>query len=68
MIGLVEPGDLIEIDIPARTIRLQVNEEVLAIRKKEHVPPTPKARSGYLARYAAMVTSADTGAVLRVPS
>lgn len=65
-IGLVEPGDLIEIDIPARTIRLQVDEDVLAIRKEAHIPPAPKARSGYLARYAAMVTSADTGAVLRV--
>ncbi|MES2437767.1 MAG: dihydroxy-acid dehydratase [Verrucomicrobiota bacterium] len=66
-IALVEPGDIIEIDIPARRIHLRVEDRVLARRKKEHVPPAPKARSGYLARYAAMVTSADTGAVLRVP-
>jgi dihydroxy-acid dehydratase len=67
-IGLVEPGDLIEIDIPARTIHLQVSEDLLAARKKAHLLPKPKARSGYLARYAAMVTSADTGAVLRLPA
>ncbi|RYD22998.1 MAG: dihydroxy-acid dehydratase [Verrucomicrobiaceae bacterium] len=66
-ISLVEPGDIIEIDIPARSIHLKVDEETLAERKRAHVPPPAKARTGYLARYAAMVTSADTGAVLRVP-
>jgi dihydroxy-acid dehydratase len=66
-ISLVEPGDIIEIDIPARSIHLKVDEHTLAERKHVHVPPPAKARTGYLARYAAMVTSADTGAVLRVP-
>jgi dihydroxy-acid dehydratase len=66
-IGLVEPGDLIKIDIPARTIHLEVDEAILELRKRRYVAPTPKARSGYLARYAAMVTSADTGAILKVP-
>lgn len=67
-IALVEPGDMIEIDIPARSIHLAVEDEVLATRRLAYVSPVPKARSGYLARYAAMVTSADTGAVLRVPT
>ena len=65
-IALVEPGDLIEIDIPARTIQLKVPDDVIAERKKRWMAPTSKARTGYLARYASMVSSADSGAILRV--
>jgi dihydroxy-acid dehydratase len=66
-IALVKNGDLIEIDIPARSIRLLVDEEELQRRKAAWQRPQPKVRGGWLARYAAMVTSADTGAVLKVP-
>ncbi len=63
-IGLVEEGDLISIDIPAHTIRLEVSDEVLAQRRANWVCPEPKIKTGYLARYAKMVSSADKGAVL----
>ena len=63
-IGLVEEGDLIAIDIPAHTIALKVSDEELARRKAAWVCPEPKIKTGYLARYARMVSSADRGAVL----
>ncbi|WP_038162390.1 dihydroxy-acid dehydratase [Verrucomicrobium sp. BvORR106] len=64
-IALVEPGDLIEIDIPARSMNLLVDEATLAERRANWQPPQPKvAARGYLARYAKLVNSADTGAVL----
>lgn len=66
-LALVKEGDRIRIDIPAREIELLVDEAELAQRRREWTAPAPKIRSGYLARYAAMVTSADTGAVLAVP-
>lgn len=66
-IALVQPGDLIEIDIPARKLNLLISDEALAERHCQWSPPPPKARTGWLARYAAMVSSADTGAVLMVP-
>ena len=66
LIGLVEPGDIIEIDIPNRSIRLDVPDEVIAERRKHWKPREPKIRTGYLAKYAALATSADTGGVLRV--
>ena len=66
LIGLVEPGDIIEIDIPNRSIRLDVPDEVIAERRKNWKPREPKIRTGYLAKYAALATSADTGGVLRV--
>jgi dihydroxy-acid dehydratase len=66
-IALVEQGDRIEIDIPSRSITLLVDGETLADRLTRWTPPPPKARSGYLARYAAMVGSASTGAILQVP-
>lgn len=66
-LAFVEPGDLIEIDIPARRLSLLVEDAELARRKAAWQRPAPKARGGYLARYAAMVTSADTGAVLALP-
>lgn len=66
-IAFIEAGDLIEINIPARSIHLLISEELMEARKQQWTAPAPKARSGYLARYAAMVSSADTGAILKVP-
>ena len=63
-IGLVEEGDLIAIDIPAHTIALKVPDEELARRKAAWTCPEPKIKTGYLARYARLVSSADRGAVL----
>ena len=63
-IALVQEGDIISIDIPARTITLQVSNEELAARKAAWVCPEPRIKTGYLARYAKLVTSADRGAIL----
>ena len=63
-IGLVEEGDMISIDIPNCSIQLEVSDEELAKRKAAWVCPEPKVKTGYLARYAKMVTSADKGAIL----
>ena len=66
-IALVEEGDIIKINIPALSIELDVPEDVLAKRKEEWQPRQPKITTGYLARYAAMVTSGNRGAVLEIP-
>ncbi len=66
LIGLVEPGDIIEIDIPNRSIRLDVPDEVIAERRKHWKPREPKIRTGYLAKYAALATSADSGGILKI--
>nr|WP_326127691.1 dihydroxy-acid dehydratase [uncultured Oscillibacter sp.] len=63
-IGLVEEGDMIAIDIPAHTITLKVSGQELERRKAAWVCPEPKIKTGYLARYARLVSSADRGAVL----
>ena len=63
-IGLVQEGDMIEIDIPTRSIQLCVSEEELAERHKTWVCPPPRIQSGYLKRYARSVSSADRGAIL----
>ena len=63
-IGLVEEGDLISINIPQHTIQLLVDDDTLAKRKAKWVCPEPKIKTGYLARYAKMVSSADKGAIL----
>ena len=63
-IAFVQEGDLISIDIPANTITLNVDEATLATRKAAWVCPEPKIKTGYLARYAKLVTSAARGAVL----
>ena len=55
------------IDIPSRTITLEVDGAELTRRRAAWRPHPPKVDYGYLARYAAMVTSADTGAILRIP-
>lgn len=63
-IALVEEGDIISIDIPAHTIQVEVSDEVLAERRAKWQPRQPKITTGYLARYAKLVTSGSTGAVL----
>ncbi len=64
LIALVEEGDLIAIDIPNCSIELKVDEAVLAERRAKWVCPEPKVKTGYLARYAKLVSSADKGAIL----
>ncbi|MBP3652112.1 MAG: dihydroxy-acid dehydratase, partial [Clostridia bacterium] len=64
LIALVEEGDLISIDIPNCRIELKVADEVLARRRANWVCPEPKVKTGYLARYAKLVSSADKGAIL----
>ena len=66
-IALIEEGDIIKIDINNTTITLDVPDDVLAQRKAAWKPRTPKVTTGYLARYAAMVTSGNRGAILEVP-
>ena len=63
-IGLVQDGDIIAIDIPGRSIELKVSDEELEKRRAAWVCPEPKVKTGYLTRYAKLVSSADRGAVL----
>ena len=63
-IGLVEEGDMIAINIPAHTIALAVTDQELAVRRAKWTCPESKIKTGYLARYAKLVTSADKGAIL----
>lgn len=65
-IALVEEGDLISIDINANTIQLNISQEEMDARRARWQPRTPQVTTGYLARYAALVTSANRGAVLEV--
>lgn len=65
-IALVEEGDIIDIDIPNNKINVRVDDATLAKRKEKWHPRKPKINYGYLKRYAALVTSANTGAVLKV--
>ncbi len=64
-IALVEEGDRIAIDIPNCTIELKVSDAELAERRAKWVCPEPKVKTGYLARYAKLVSSADKGAILQ---
>ena len=66
-IALVEEGDIIQIDIPNLSLNLAVSEEELKKRREKWQPREPKVKTGYLARYAAMVTSGNRGAILEVP-
>ena len=66
-IALVEEGDIISINIPENRLDLKVSDEVLAERKAKWQPREPKITTGYLARYAAMVTSGNRGAILEIP-
>ncbi len=64
-IGFLKNGDIIEIDIPNNAINVKLSDDELAERKKGWRPPKPRITKGYLAKYASMATSADTGAVLK---
>jgi dihydroxy-acid dehydratase len=64
-IGLVKEGDIIEIDIPARSLNLQVTDEELELRRRNWKPPEPRITEGYLARYARQVSSASKGAIVK---
>ncbi|KYG91935.1 dihydroxy-acid dehydratase [Metasolibacillus sp. FSL H7-0170] len=65
-IALVENGDIIVIDLPNRTINLQVSDEVLAERRQKLQPFEPKIKRGWLARYSALVTNASQGGVMKI--
>jgi dihydroxy-acid dehydratase len=64
-IGLLRPGDIVEIDIPAGRLSVRLSGEELAARRASWTPPAPRFTRGYLAKYASMATSASTGAVLK---
>ena len=66
-IALVEEGDIIKINIPENKIELDVSDEILEKRRVDWKPREPKVTTGYLARYASMVTSGNRGAVLEIP-
>ena len=66
-IALIEEGDKIMINIPEKTINVDLPDEVIEKRRAAWTPREPKITTGYLARYSAMVTSGSRGAVLRVP-
>jgi dihydroxy-acid dehydratase len=67
-IGLLEEGDIIAIDLAARKLEVEVSAEELEARRSSWHAPAPKFTKGWLARYAQLVTSANTGAVLGVPA
>ena len=62
-IAVVQDGDIIEIDIPAKQLRLHLSDEEIKQRLKHWKSPEPRIKSGYMYRYAQMVSSASTGAV-----
>ncbi|WP_072969027.1 dihydroxy-acid dehydratase [Thermoanaerobacter uzonensis] len=64
-IAIIEDGDIIEIDIPARKINVKLTDEEIKERMKRWVRPELKIKNGYMARYAEQVTSANTGAVFK---
>ena len=64
-IALLEPGDLVEIDIPGHSLNVRLSPEDLAARAKAWKPRPPRYTTGMLGKYASMATSADTGAVLK---
>ena len=66
-IALVEEGDVISINIPELKLEIKVSDEEMQARKAKWQPREPKVTTGYLARYAAMVTSGNRGAILEVP-
>lgn len=65
-IGLVEEGDIIEIDIPNASVNVRISDEELEARRAAYVPHEPKIKSGWLARYTQMVSSAKDGAVMKI--
>jgi dihydroxy-acid dehydratase len=65
VIGLLNNGDVIDIDIPGRKLSVQLSEAELDERRKKWTAPEPRCKTGYLAKYTALATSASTGAVLK---
>ena len=65
-IALIRDGDKIAIDVPGRKLDLLISDEEMAERKAGWKPRPPNVTTGYLARYAKLVTSADKGAVLKI--
>ena len=65
-IALINNGDIIEIDLPNRTINLQVSQEILEERRKELQPFEPKIKTGWLARYSKLVTNASKGGIMSI--
>ena len=63
--GLLQEGDIIEIDNPNHKVNAQVSEEEFAARRAAYVAPAPKVTTGWLSRYAKLVSSANTGAVMK---
>ena len=64
-IALIEEGDIISIDIPGASINVEVSAEELDARRTKYVAPEPNIKSGWLARYARLVSGADQGAVMK---
>ena len=62
---ILKEGDIVNIDIPAYSISINVSDEELEKRRKEYVKPEPKIKSGWLERYSRLVSSSNTGAVMK---
>ena len=65
-IALIEEGDLIQINIPQLSLNVAVSDEEMAKRRAKWQPREPRVTTGYLARYASMVTSGNRGAILEI--
>ncbi len=65
LIGLVEEGDIIDIDIPAASLSVRLDDAEIARRRAAYIRPEPKVKHGWLARYARLVSGADVGAVMK---
>jgi dihydroxy-acid dehydratase len=65
LIGLLQDGDIIDIDIPARSLSARLSDDEIAKRRAANVKPEPRVKTGYLSRYARLVQSANTGAILQ---
>ena len=66
-IGLLQNGDVIEIDIPGHKLEVKLSDDELARRREQWTPPASRYKTGYLSKYAALATSASTGAILDWP-
>ncbi|MEG1835607.1 MAG: dihydroxy-acid dehydratase, partial [Oscillospiraceae bacterium] len=64
-IGLIKEGDIIEIDIPNAKINAKISDEEMENRRKAYVPHEPNVKTGWLARYSTLVSSAKDGAVMK---
>jgi len=64
MIGLVQDGDTIKLDIPSKRLDVVLSDEEIEKRRAQWIAPEPRAKGGYLARYARMVSSAAKGAIV----